>query len=239
MSLVRLAERREAPLGAERAPHRRVRGDPAEWRRRRRGLLLRRGVRLPQLAGLAERLASALAHREPERVVRSEARRAAVAVVVSREDDPALVFIRRKVRVGDPWSGQMALPGGFQAANGESLAATAARETREETGLDLTGVGRLLGALDELSPRTPHLPPIIVSPHVFAVSARAPLVPGDEADEALWLPARDIFDPANRTTFALPLPGGERAFPAIEVGTHLVWGLTERILQQLASIAGS
>jgi ADP-ribose pyrophosphatase YjhB (NUDIX family) len=239
VSLLRLAERREAPLGAERAPYRRRRRDPPQWRRRRRGLLFGRGVRLPQLAGLVERLASALAHREPARVVRPEARRAAVAVVVSREDDPALIFIRRKVREGDPWSGQMALPGGFQAANGESLSATAARETREETGLDLAECGRLLGALDDLSPRTPRLPPIIVSPHVFAVGARAPLVPGDEADEALWLLARDIFDPANRTTLALPLPGGERAFPAIEVGTHLVWGLTERILHQVATIAGA
>jgi ADP-ribose pyrophosphatase YjhB (NUDIX family) len=196
-------------------------------------------VRLPQLAGLAERLASALAIREPERVVRPEARRAAIAVVVSRDDNPALVFIRRKVRQGDPWSGQMALPGGFQAANGEPLATTAARETLEETGLDLAGCGRLLGVLDDLSPRTPQLPPIIVSPHVFAVGARALLVPGDEADEALWLPARDIFDPANRTTFALPFPGGERAFSAIEVGTHLVWGMTERILLQVAAIAGA
>jgi 8-oxo-dGTP pyrophosphatase MutT (NUDIX family) len=195
-------------------------------------------VRLPQLAGLAERLASALAVRERERVDRPEARRAAVAVVVSRECDPALVFIRRKVRQGDPWSGQMALPGGFQLADGESLAATAARETLEETGLDLAGCGQLLGALDDLSPRMPHLPPIIVSPHVFAVGAREPLVPGDEADEALWLPARDIFDPANRTTFAFPLQGGDRAFPAIEIGPHLVWGLTERILHQVATIAG-
>ena len=239
MSRLRIAERREAPLGAERAPHRPRRRDSRRRRWGRRRLLLRRGVRLPQLAGFAERLAAALAVREGERLARPEARRAAVAVVVSREDDPALVFIRRKVRRGDPWSGQMALPGGFQRADGESLAATAARETLEETGLDLAGRGQLLGALDDLSPRTPYLPPIIVSPHVFAVSSREPLVPGDEADEALWLPARDIFDPANRTTFAFPLPGGDRAFPAIEVGPHLVWGLTERILHQVATIAGA
>ena len=236
MSLVRVAERGQAPLRAEPAAHRSRRHAHREGGRE---LLFRRGVRLPQLAGLADRLASALARREPQRVTRAEARRAAVAVVVSRDDEPALIFIRRKVRQGDPWSGQMALPGGFQATNGESLAATAARETREETGLDLAMGGHLLGALDDLSPRTPHLPPIIVSPHVFAVTARAPLVPGDEADEALWIPARDIFDPANRTTFALPFPGGERAFPAIEVGTHLVWGLTERILHQVAILASA
>ena len=234
MSLVRVAERGQAPLRAEPAAHRSRRHAHREGGRE---LLFRRGVRLPQLAGLAERLAAALAGRRPVRVVQPEARRAAVAVVVSGEDDPALVFIRRKVRLSDPWSGQMAFPGGFQSADGETLATTAARETREETGLDLDARGRLLGAMDDLSPRTPFLPPIVVTPHVFAVGAREPLAPGEEADEALWIPARDIFGPANRTTFVLSVPGGERAFPAIEVGSHLVWGLTERILRRVAEFA--
>ena len=234
MSLLCVAERGQAPLRSEPAAHRSRRRTHREGGRE---LLFRRGVRLPQLAGLAERLATALAARQRERVVRPEARRAAVAVVVSREDDPALVFIRRKVRQSDPWSGQMAFPGGFQAGSGESLATTAAREAFEETGLDLAAHGRLLGVMDDFSPRTPFLPPIVVTPHVFAVGAREPLAPGDEADEALWIPARDIFDPANRTTFAIALPGGERAFPAIEVGSHLVWGLTERILLHVAEFA--
>ena len=169
--------------------------------------------------------------------MRPGARRAAVAVVVSLEDDPAFAFIRRKVRDGDPWSGQMAFPGGFQAGEGESLAETAVRETLEETGLDLAALGKLLGAMDDFSPRTPFLPPIVVTPHVFAVGARARLAPGDEAEEAFWIAAREIFDPANRTTFALMLPGGESAFPAIEVGPHTVWGLTERILHQIGELA--
>lgn len=194
-------------------------------------------MRLSQLEGLAERLAAALAGREPQGVVRPEARRAAVAVVVTREEEPAFVFIRRRERRGDPWSGQMAFPGGFRARDDEPLATTAARETREETGLDLATSGRLLGALDDLSPRTPFLPPIIVSPHVFAVGAREFLVPGDEAEEALWISAHDIFDPGNRTTFLFALPEGERAYPAIQVGPHRIWGLTERILDRLAALA--
>lgn len=179
----------------------------------------------------------ALARREAERALRPEARRAAVAVVVTREEEPAFVFIRRRERQGDPWSGQMAFPGGFRARDDEPLATTAARETREETGLDLAARGSLLGALDELSPRTPFLPPIVVAPHVFAIGVREPLRPGDEAEEALWISARDLFDPTHRTTFLVALPGGEHAFPAIQVGPHLIWGLTERILDRVALIA--
>ena len=64
------------------------------------------------------------------------------------------------------------------------------------------------------------------------------LVPGDEADAALWIPVSEIFDPGNRTSFRLSLPGGTRDFPAIQVRDLVIWGLTERILQQVAELAG-
>lgn len=194
---------------------------------------------MPGLSELAARIERALAGREPRRVVREGASRAAVAVVVGGDADPAIAFIRRKVRAGDPWSGQMAFPGGFRASASEPLETTASRETLEETGLDLARHGRLLGALDDLSPRTPHLPPLIVAPFAFAVPSDPPLVAGDEADEALWIPVREIVDPANRTTFTLALPGGERSFPGILVRDRVIWGLTERILFQLWELVGS
>jgi 8-oxo-dGTP pyrophosphatase MutT (NUDIX family) len=171
-------------------------------------------------------------------VLREGARQAAVAVVLSEAADPAFVLIRRKVRAGDPWSGQMAFPGGFQARASEPLEATASRETREETGLDLGSLGRLRGALDDVSPRTPFLPPLVVRPYLFTVAAVSPLSAGDEADAALWIPATELFDPARQTLHALPTPDGVRQFPAIAVSGHVIWGLTERILRQVADLAG-
>jgi len=231
---LRVAACREA---AVRRQHAADSGHPLLPRRRGR-LLLGWRVRLPELGDLAARLARELAGREPRRVVREGARRAAVAIVVSEDGDPAVVFIRRKVRAGDPWSGQMAFPGGFQAADREPLQTTAARETLEETGLDLARHGRPLGALDDLSPRTPYLPPLIVTPFVFALATRVALMPGEEADEALWIPAREIFDPANQASYTLSLPSGAHDFPAIQVEDRMVWGLTERILRQLADLVG-
>ncbi len=193
---------------------------------------------MPGLSELAARVERALAGREPRRVVREGASRAAVAVVVGGAADPAIAFIRRKVRAGDPWSGQMAFPGGFRASADEPLETTASRETLEETGLDLARHGRLLGALDDLSPRTQHLPPLIVAPFAFAVPSTPPLVAGDEADDALWIPVRELVAPANRTTFTLALPGGERTFPGILVRDRVIWGLTERILSRLWDLVG-
>lgn len=195
-------------------------------------------MRLPQLGDLVSRLERVLARRVPGRVARDGAKRAAVAVVVSEDSDPAIAFILRKVRSGDPWSGQMAFPGGFQASNAEPVETTARRETFEETGLDLARHGRLLGALDDVSPRTLDLPPLVVAPFVFAVQPLPTLVPGDEAAEALWIPVREIFDPASRCTFTLSLPSGERVFPAIQVRDRVVWGLTERILRQVEELVG-
>ena len=39
-------------------------------------------------------------------------------------------------------------------------------ETREELGIDLPTEGEVIGPLDELRPRTPVLPPVIVRPYV-------------------------------------------------------------------------
>ncbi len=157
-------------------------------------------------------------------------------MIVTGTAEPSIVLIRRRVRPGDPWSGQMAFPGGFQAADDEPLEKTSRRETWEETGLDLSAHGRLLGALDDFSPRTPHLPPLIVAPFVFAVTDEAALSPGEEAAAALWVPLRQLFDPANRTAYTLSLPGGTSDFPAIQLGDDVVWGLTERILGQFAEL---
>ena len=48
-----------------------------------------------------------------------------------------LLYIRRALKKNDPWSGQIAFPGGRH-ENNETLQETAERETMEEIGLDIT-----------------------------------------------------------------------------------------------------
>ena len=58
-----------------------------------------------------ERLVASLAARDPITVDDPARRQAAVALILVPDPD-RLLLVRRVVREGDPWSGQLALPGG-------------------------------------------------------------------------------------------------------------------------------
>jgi 8-oxo-dGTP pyrophosphatase MutT (NUDIX family) len=174
----------------------------------------------------------ALAGHVAQEIEAPEAKPAAVALILV-EPPPAhelaALFIKRAVRSGDPWSGQVALPGGRQDPGDADLLATAIRETREETGVELTGAERL-GVLDDLYPRTPTLPPVLVRPYVFALSSAPPLVLSDEVARAFWVPLAGLLDPAVRRQVKLLYRGEQRVFPAYDLGEDVIWGMTERIL---------
>jgi len=179
------------------------------------------------------RIARALAERVPTPAPRDEPfHEAAVALVLHPVGDGLeTLFIKRATHEGDPWSGQIALPGGKRHEGEDSLILTAMRETMEETGLDLAGDGQLLGELDEVRPRSPLLPPIIVRPFVFVVAERPALVLSHEVAEAFWTPLRDVFDPASRQEISVSFPGVHARRSAIGVGEHVIWGMTEHILR--------
>ena len=159
-----------------------------------------------------------------------DARPAAVALVLLEGPQGLeLILIKRAERGDDPWSGQIALPGGRYEVGDRDLEATAVRETIEETGVDLSGAERL-GALDDLYPRTSLLPPVVVRPFVFALMRRAALVPSDEVQRAFWLPLGRLSEPGVRREVTVTVRGGTHTLPAYQVDDDLIWGMTERIL---------
>jgi len=172
----------------------------------------------------------ALRDHRPQVADAPDARPAAVALVLLEgEQGLEILLIRRAERADDPWSGQIALPGGRYDGGDRDLEATAIRETREETGVDLSGAERL-GVLDDLYPRTPALPPVVVRPFVFALARRSPLVPSDEVQRAFWLPLGRLSEPGVRREVTLTLRGAVRVLPAYVVDDEMIWGMTERIV---------
>ncbi len=172
----------------------------------------------------------ALRDHRPQVADAPDARPAAVALILLEGPQGLeILLIRRAERADDPWSGQIALPGGRYDVGDGDLFATAVRETREETGVDLSGAERL-GVLDDLYPRTSTLPPVVVRPFVFGLAQRSALVPSDEVQRAFWLPLRRLSEPGVRREVTLTLRGAVRTFPAYLVDDDLIWGMTERIL---------
>jgi 8-oxo-dGTP pyrophosphatase MutT (NUDIX family) len=178
----------------------------------------------------------AIGTRRAAQIADPEAARAAVALVLARRPEPSLLLVRRRERVGDPWSGHMALPGGYSSTTDATLEVTAVRETMEETGIDLAAGGELIGALDDLSPRSPYLPLIVVRPFVFAVDTVQPAAASAEVDEVVWLKVAELFDAANQKPLTFAFPDGPRTFDSLQLRGYTIWGLTERILTQFRSL---
>ena len=181
------------------------------------------------------RLQTALATHQPVEVSEAGVRRAAVALIFRAGEGgtPELLFIKRAEYAGDPWSGQVAFPGGREESGDASLSDTATRETREETGIDLERDGRIIGTLDDLYPRSVRLPPISVRPFVFALERSETLTLSSEVALAFWIPFGSLAHTESwreDTVFARGIQINARVFRHQD---HVIWGMTERILAQL------
>ena len=179
---------------------------------------------------------------ESHRAIRAEkeerVRRAAVALIfrAGANGAPELLFIKRSEYPGDPWSGQIAFPGGREESSDPTLADTAIRETREETGLDLVRDGTVVGTLDDLRPQTVRLPAVIVRPYVVLLNRFEPLLLSDEVALAFWVPLEAFKDaPSWRDTDVLTR-GVQMNRRAFHHQGHVIWGMTERILAQLLAL---
>ena len=185
------------------------------------------------------KIRSALASHSPVAAEEEEGvRKAAVALIfrLGKDDALELLFIKRAEYEGDPWSGQIAFPGGRVEAGDASLAETAIRETREETGIDLTREGMIIGTLDDLRPRTVALPPIVVRPYVALLDRGKPLVLSPEVALSFWLPFAAVARAESwheETVFARGIQIKARVF---RHQGHVIWGMTERILAQVLGL---
>src|SRR5438045_5900174 len=110
----------------------------------------------------------ALVGHQPQPAQAPGARPAAVSLVlVEGAEGAEILLIKRAERAGDPWSGQIAFPGGRRDLRDRDLVGTAMRETREETGVERAAAERL-GVRDDVAPRYTTPPPLALPPCVLA-----------------------------------------------------------------------
>jgi 8-oxo-dGTP pyrophosphatase MutT (NUDIX family) len=187
-----------------------------------------------------EQLVRTLSGRAPLRVP-GNAPRAAVALIFRDGAEGALelLFIRRAEHEKDPWSGHMGFPGGRREPGDPGLEATAARETREETGLDLDRDGEPLGALDEVKALARGRPvDLVIAPFVFRLRGRLDGAPSHEVVSLHWLPLERLLAPGTRSTLQYQHEEVVLELPCLRIEGLVIWGLTYRMFESLTRVLG-
>jgi 8-oxo-dGTP pyrophosphatase MutT (NUDIX family) len=158
--------------------------------------------------------------------------RGAVAVLFKEEaEDLWLLMIKRGENPRDPWSGQMAFPGGHVDPVDRTLLDTAARETLEEVRIDIRHQ-EFLGCLHNAQPRNA---PMVVTPFVFLLLGEVHPTTSREAKEILWVPMSFLLNSKNVSSIRVPIGQREISMGCYMYLDHTIWGLSFRIMQEIVS----
>ncbi|MGB0619922.1 MAG: NUDIX hydrolase [Myxococcota bacterium] len=159
---------------------------------------------------------------------------AAVALVLREvEGDVEALFIRRAEHEGDPWSGDLAFPGGrIDPTDADG------RETMEELALDLS-VGRPIGRISDV---LGHAESIRVSAYVYAIEGDPPLRPNYEIREAFWSPLSHSDDPARQEMRDFTYMDQTSSMPTIRLmddsRAPVLWGITYKFMDDFMGVIG-
>ncbi|HVQ99985.1 MAG TPA: CoA pyrophosphatase [Mycobacterium sp.] len=133
-------------------------------------------------------------------------------------------------------AGQAAFPGGTSDPDDDGPVATALREAREETGIDINRLHPLV-VMDRtfIPPSGFHVVPVLAySPDP------GPVAVVNEAETALVarVPVRAFINPANRLMVFRHRLGRRFAGPAFLLDEMLVWGFTGQVISAMLDVAG-
>jgi 8-oxo-dGTP pyrophosphatase MutT (NUDIX family) len=152
---------------------------------------------------------------------------AVLAPLFAYPEDPGLVFTERRSNLRRH-AGEISFPGGRRDRPGEDLLGTALRESEEEIGLEAADV-EIVGALPPVSTVVTGYK---VHPFVGLIPAGLPFRPSpDEVAAVLFLGLDELR--AGYGMRRLLKRGVPIRTPTYEVGEHLIWGATARILGEL------
>jgi len=156
---------------------------------------------------------------------------AAVALLLKPADkDLKIFFVKRVENPDDPWSGQMALPGGKRDARDQNLKQTVVRETLEETNINLLDGCRFLGVMK--TQRSAPRPEMKILPFIVLLEHDPSIKLNEELEWFVWISLEELARHRGTVKFSF----GE--FPAYIVGNSVIWGLTFRILEKFVHVLG-
>ena len=153
---------------------------------------------------------------------------AAVAIIVKpKEEDIEFFLVKRAEVDDDPWSGDMAFPGGKKNQQDKTLIDTAMREVLEETNIDLTK-NKIIGFMEPVYSAVRKT--LAVQPIVYLMEEYPKVELNYELTKYLWAPLSEIKH--GKTNAVVKGWQG----PVYNVQGETVWGLTYRMLEKMLKI---
>ena len=164
--------------------------------------------------------------------------RSAVAMILQvRDGELQILMIKRAERVGDPWSGHMAFPGGRMDKSDANGYAVAVRETAEEVGLFLGPEDECIGRLSELNAKPQRGSfGMAVSTFVFRRDREVIFTPNYEVAEVVWVPLEFLTDEDNREEMIWKYKGAKIPVPCYMYEGRCIWGLSLMMLDELLDL---
>ncbi len=130
--------------------------------------------------------------------------KASVSLIINNK---SILLIKRQIRLGDPWSGHMALPGGHRLSN-ETCEEAALREAYEEVGLKIKIID-FLGIYSPGNRKDLTVAAFIAKPLTLDIRI------DEEVSECFWASMNELKE-INNTYI---------------INKHVIFGMTYRILK--------
>jgi 8-oxo-dGTP pyrophosphatase MutT (NUDIX family) len=156
-----------------------------------------------------------------------EAKAAVAMIFRTRHGALQLLLVKRAVVEGDPWSGDMAFPGGKRMKGDCSIMDTVVREVQEETGIDLRAC-RHLGSMETVYSMV--RPSLGVLPIVFLRDSDSEIRMNEELVSYQWVDLEVLHTSREEATVK------GRDVSAYRIEGEVVWGLTYRIIEGLLEL---
>lgn len=183
-----------------------------------------------------EQINSRLRNHQPQNLESTTERHASVAMLLTvRAQGLELLFIRRAEYPSDPWSGDVAFPGGGIEEQDAGPQQAAEREVWEEIGLQLHQQ-QCLGQLDDLAGA--YLP-VRISCFVYLLPEKPQLSLNGEVVDTFWVPLTVLRAAQRNQQKTFDYRGKQHTHPIIDLSGYcdqFLWGISYRILQSFFSL---
>jgi len=154
--------------------------------------------------------------------------KAAVAILVKpTHDDLEFFLVKRAEADDDPWSGDIAFPGGKMNSRDNSLIDTAVREVLEETSIDLGGK-KPVGFMEPVYSWVRK--DMAVQPIVYRFDEYPNVTLNYELTKYFWASLTEITQGKTQAI----VKGWET--PVYVVKGEIVWGLTYRMIEKIVAL---